>query len=63
MRGIKFDDRILGILEITDRYDNVWLMRDKKCIQITVYFASFAQQGLETACSHCSKVKSEEQEY
>lgn len=34
MRGIKFDDRILGILEITDRYDNAWLMRDKKCVQI-----------------------------
>jgi hypothetical protein len=30
MRGVKFDDRILGILNI-DRYDEVWILRDKKC--------------------------------
>ena len=34
MRGVKFDNRILGILDVTDRYDNVWQMRDKKCVQI-----------------------------
>ena len=34
MRGVKFDDRILDILDINDRYDNVWQMRDKKCVQI-----------------------------
>jgi hypothetical protein len=34
LRGIKFDDRILDILDITDRYDKVWQMRDKKCVNI-----------------------------
>ena len=34
IRGLKFDDRILNILDIRDRYDNVWQMRDKKCVQI-----------------------------
>ena len=34
IRGIHFDERIVDILEIKDRYDKVWLMRDKKCTQI-----------------------------
>ena len=32
-RGVKFDDRILGILNL-DRYDEIWVKRDKKCRQI-----------------------------
>jgi hypothetical protein len=34
LRGIIFDDRILKIMEIKDRNDDTWLMRDKKCVQI-----------------------------
>ena len=34
MRGITFDDRILEILDIKDRYDNIWQMRDKKCVKL-----------------------------
>ena len=34
LREVKFDDRILGILDIKDRYDNTWQMRDKKCVSI-----------------------------
>jgi hypothetical protein len=34
LRGVKFDDRILGILDIKDRYDKTWQMRDIKCVSI-----------------------------
>lgn len=34
IRGVKFDDRILDILDISDRCDNAWLLRDKKCVNI-----------------------------
>ena len=34
LRGVKFDDRILGILDIKDRYDKTWKMRDIKCVSI-----------------------------
>jgi hypothetical protein len=34
LRGVKFDDRILGILDIKDRYNKIWQMRDKKCVNI-----------------------------
>jgi len=30
IRGIIFDDRILGLFEI-DRYDKAWILRDQKC--------------------------------
>lgn len=32
-RGVKFDDRILGILEL-DRFEEAWILRDRKCRQI-----------------------------
>ena len=34
IRGVKFDDNILKICDIADRFDKVWKMRDKKCKQI-----------------------------
>jgi hypothetical protein len=34
MRGVKFDDRMKQILDIDDRYNKAWQMRDKKCRQI-----------------------------
>ena len=34
IRGVKFDDNILKICDIADRFDKVWQMRDKKCKQI-----------------------------
>jgi len=34
IRNVKFDDRILGILSIKDRYSNIWQTRDKKCVNI-----------------------------
>jgi hypothetical protein len=33
-RDIIFDDRILKILDIKNRYDDTWLLRDKKCVKI-----------------------------
>jgi len=34
LRGVNFDDNILKIFMIKDRYDDIWRMRDKKCRQI-----------------------------
>lgn len=34
VRGVKFYDPIKQILDITDRYDNIWQMRDRKCRHI-----------------------------
>jgi hypothetical protein len=34
IRGVKFDDNILKICDIKDRFDKIWQMRDKKCRQI-----------------------------
>jgi len=34
IRGVKFDDRMKQILDIDDRYNKAWQMRDKKCRQI-----------------------------
>jgi hypothetical protein len=33
-RGVIFDDRMKQILEIKDRFSNVWQMRDRKCRHI-----------------------------
>lgn len=33
-RGVKFDDRILYLLNIKNRYDDAWVLRDKKCRSI-----------------------------
>jgi hypothetical protein len=35
-RGVIFNDNILGLLNL-DRYDNAWILRDKKCRQILNY--------------------------
>lgn len=37
LRGVNFDDNILKIFMIEDRFDNIWQMRDKKCRQIIKY--------------------------
>ena len=34
MRDIRFDDRILKIFDIKNRYEDAWLLRDKKCVKI-----------------------------
>ncbi len=31
IRGVEFDDRILLLFDIEDRYNNAWILRDKKC--------------------------------
>ncbi len=47
-RGVIFDDRILGILNL-DRYENAWILRDKKCRQIMSHMRLKGIHNIETS--------------